>query len=188
MLRRYSNHPFSDMFRIQVIVIFIFELINNILHTGSPLWWILWHLSFQALLTQAWAFFLFVFLGSCCFFFLIIHICIHFSFFPEQIMAIGDGENDVEMLQLASFSVALENGSEKAKSVAKVIGSSNDEDGVAEAIYKYVFWATGCILFIGLKTLDVGLKFIICMYLWWWHENVPSRWDAGKGKDLVIKS
>lgn len=69
MLRRYSNHPFSDMFRIQVIVIFIFELINNILHTGSPLWWILWHLSFQALLTQAWAFFLFVFLGSCCFFF-----------------------------------------------------------------------------------------------------------------------
>ncbi|CAA7410392.1 unnamed protein product [Spirodela intermedia] len=63
----------------------------------------------------------------------------HLNINAEEIMAIGDGENDVEMLQLASFSVALENGSEKAKSVANVIGSSNDKDGVAQAIYKYVF-------------------------------------------------
>ncbi|XP_078428501.1 haloacid dehalogenase-like hydrolase family protein isoform X2 [Wolffia australiana] len=62
----------------------------------------------------------------------------HLNVHPEEIMAIGDGENDVEMLQLASFSVALKNGSEKAKSVADVVGPSNDEDGVAEAIYRYV--------------------------------------------------
>lgn len=54
-------------------------------------------------------------------------------------MAIGDGENDVEMLQLASLGVALANGSEKAKAVANVIGASNDEDGVAKAIYEYAF-------------------------------------------------
>ena len=54
-------------------------------------------------------------------------------------MAIGDGENDVEMLQLASFSVALKNGCEKAKSVAHMVGPTNDEDGVADAIYRYVF-------------------------------------------------
>ncbi|KAG2691911.1 hypothetical protein I3760_08G028000 [Carya illinoinensis] len=56
-----------------------------------------------------------------------------------QVMAIGDGENDVEMLELASLGVALSNGSEKTKAVANVIGDSNDEDGVADAIYRYAF-------------------------------------------------
>lgn len=55
-------------------------------------------------------------------------------------MAIGDGENDIEMLELASFGVALSNGAEKTKAVANVIGLSNDEDGVADAIYQYAFW------------------------------------------------
>jgi hydroxymethylpyrimidine pyrophosphatase-like HAD family hydrolase len=54
-------------------------------------------------------------------------------------MAIGDGENDVEMLQLASLGIALSNGSEKAKDAADVIGVSNDEDGVADAIYRFAF-------------------------------------------------
>ncbi|GER39552.1 haloacid dehalogenase-like hydrolase family protein [Striga asiatica] len=56
-----------------------------------------------------------------------------------QIMAIGDGENDVEMLELASLGIALSNESEKAKAVANVIDISNDEDGVADAIYRYAF-------------------------------------------------
>ncbi|KAM7257191.1 hypothetical protein ACFE04_012932 [Oxalis oulophora] len=55
------------------------------------------------------------------------------------IMAIGDGENDIEMLELASLGIALSNGSEKAKAVANVIGLSNDENGVADAIYRYAF-------------------------------------------------
>jgi hydroxymethylpyrimidine pyrophosphatase-like HAD family hydrolase len=59
--------------------------------------------------------------------------------YDMQIMAIGDGENDVEMLQLASLGVALSNGSKKTKAVANVIGLSNDEDGVADAIYRYAF-------------------------------------------------
>lgn len=56
-----------------------------------------------------------------------------------QIMAIGDGENDIEMLELASWGVAMSNGAEKTKAVADVIGVSNDEDGVADAIYRYAF-------------------------------------------------
>ncbi|XP_043720317.1 endoribonuclease YBEY, chloroplastic-like isoform X2 [Telopea speciosissima] len=63
----------------------------------------------------------------------------HLGVTTKEVMAIGDGENDVEMLELASLGVALSNGSEKAKSVANVIGCSNDEDGVADAIYRYVF-------------------------------------------------
>lgn len=54
-------------------------------------------------------------------------------------MAIGDGENDVEMLELASLGVALSNGVDKAKAAANVIGLSNDEDGAADAIYRYAF-------------------------------------------------
>lgn len=63
----------------------------------------------------------------------------HLGVSPKEIMAIGDGENDVEMLELASLGVAMSNGSEKAKNVANVIGISNDEDGVADAIYRYAF-------------------------------------------------
>lgn len=54
-------------------------------------------------------------------------------------MAIGDGENDIEMLELASLGIALSNGSAKTKAIADVIGLSNDEDGVADAIYRYAF-------------------------------------------------
>ncbi|KAJ4708127.1 haloacid dehalogenase-like hydrolase family protein [Melia azedarach] len=63
----------------------------------------------------------------------------HLGINAKEIMAIGDGENDIEMLELASLGVALSNGAEKTKAVANVIGASNDEDGVADAIYRYAF-------------------------------------------------
>ena len=69
----------------------------------------------------------------------ILDICPIRNLFHLQIMAIGDGENDVEMLELASLGVALSNGAEKTKAVANVIGYSNDEDGAADAIYRYAF-------------------------------------------------
>ncbi|KAM0932560.1 putative sugar-phosphatase [Dioscorea sansibarensis] len=61
----------------------------------------------------------------------------HLDVTAKEIMAIGDGENDFEMLQLASLGIALANGSEKTKAVADAIGATNDEDGVAKAIYQY---------------------------------------------------
>lgn len=63
----------------------------------------------------------------------------HLGVTANEIMAIGDGENDVEMLELASLGIALSNGSEKTKAVANAIGLSNDEDGAADAIYRYAF-------------------------------------------------
>ncbi|CAN1120554.1 Endoribonuclease YBEY, chloroplastic [Linum perenne] len=63
----------------------------------------------------------------------------HLGATAEEIMALGDGENDIEMLKLASLGIALRNGSEKTKAVADIIGISNDEDGVADAIYRYAF-------------------------------------------------
>ncbi|XP_021776420.1 uncharacterized protein LOC110740241 [Chenopodium quinoa] len=63
----------------------------------------------------------------------------HLGVSAEEIMAIGDGENDIEMLKLAKLGIALSNGAEKTKAVADVIGLSNDEHGVADAIYRYAF-------------------------------------------------
>ncbi|CAN0913343.1 Endoribonuclease YBEY, chloroplastic [Linum grandiflorum] len=63
----------------------------------------------------------------------------HLGATAEEIMALGDGENDIEMLELASLGIALRNGSEKTKAAANIIGLSNDEDGVADAIYRYAF-------------------------------------------------
>lgn len=57
---------------------------------------------------------------------------------PEEIMAIGDYNNDIEMLQFAGTSVAMGNADECVRAVAKHVTNSCDEDGVAEAIYKFI--------------------------------------------------
>jgi len=59
----------------------------------------------------------------------------------SQAMALGDGENDIEMLQLVGLSVAMGNANDHVKSFAKVITKTNDEEGVAEAIEKYAIKA-----------------------------------------------
>lgn len=56
---------------------------------------------------------------------------------PENILAIGDGENDIDMVNMAGIGVAMENASDKVKEVAQYITSNNDNDGVAQAIEKY---------------------------------------------------
>ena len=57
---------------------------------------------------------------------------------PENVMGIGDAENDVEMLQAVGFGVAVKNAAEKTKAVAAEVVSSNNDDGVAEAIERFV--------------------------------------------------
>ncbi|MDR1916890.1 MAG: Cof-type HAD-IIB family hydrolase [Synergistaceae bacterium] len=56
----------------------------------------------------------------------------------EAVMAIGDGENDIEMLRLSGIGVAMQNAREIVKETANYIAPTNDEDGVAWAIEKFV--------------------------------------------------
>ncbi|MBC8591464.1 Cof-type HAD-IIB family hydrolase [Wansuia hejianensis] len=56
----------------------------------------------------------------------------------EQIIAIGDNENDLSMIDYAGLGVAMGNGEEIVKSAADMITSTNDEDGVAKVIEKYI--------------------------------------------------
>jgi Cof subfamily protein (haloacid dehalogenase superfamily) len=56
----------------------------------------------------------------------------------ENVLALGDGENDIEMLQMAGIGVAMGNALQQIKDVADHVTSTNDADGVAEAIEKFV--------------------------------------------------
>ncbi|MBY5035089.1 Cof-type HAD-IIB family hydrolase [Streptococcus gallolyticus] len=57
---------------------------------------------------------------------------------PADIMAIGDANNDIEMLEFAGVSVAMGNAGDHIKEIADHITASNNENGVAQAIYHYV--------------------------------------------------
>lgn len=56
----------------------------------------------------------------------------------DEIMAIGDNLNDIEMIRSAGLGVAIGNARQEVKEAADVITTSNQEDGVAQAIEKYV--------------------------------------------------
>lgn len=56
----------------------------------------------------------------------------------DQVMAIGDAENDIEMIQFAGLGVAMGQADDAVKSHAKYVAPSHDEDGVADAIEKFI--------------------------------------------------
>jgi Cof subfamily protein (haloacid dehalogenase superfamily) len=55
----------------------------------------------------------------------------------DEVMAVGDSINDLDMIQYAGWGVAMGNARESVKAVAQAVTLRNDEDGVAEAILKY---------------------------------------------------
>lgn len=63
----------------------------------------------------------------------------HLGLDISEIMAIGDGGNDVDMLREAGLGVAMANASSDAKAAADhVLAYSNDEDGVAKAVWAVI--------------------------------------------------
>jgi len=64
----------------------------------------------------------------------ITHVLRHFGLNPHEVAAIGDGDNDIEMLANAGFSVAMGNASDAAKSYAGYVTRHIDDDGFAYAI------------------------------------------------------
>ncbi|NLM12276.1 MAG: HAD family phosphatase [Epulopiscium sp.] len=56
----------------------------------------------------------------------------------EEILTIGDSENDIEMLSYAGLGIAMDNAAPNVKAVADTITDSCDNEGVAKAIKKYV--------------------------------------------------
>ncbi|MHB1314407.1 MAG: Cof-type HAD-IIB family hydrolase [Christensenellales bacterium] len=56
----------------------------------------------------------------------------------NEIIAIGDGRIDIPMLEKAGLGIAVGNAIEEVKAAADETTCTNDEDGVAQAIEKYI--------------------------------------------------
>ena len=58
----------------------------------------------------------------------------------EQVMAIGDNNNDIEMVEAVGWGVAMGHAVPALKAVARAQTTSNTEEGVAQAIERYALF------------------------------------------------
>lgn len=56
----------------------------------------------------------------------------------SEVIAVGDAQNDEQMLKAAGLKVAMANGSDTVRSIADVIVPDCNSDGVAAAIEQYL--------------------------------------------------
>ncbi len=56
----------------------------------------------------------------------------------EQVMCIGDNENDISMIKYAGMGVAMGNGEDFVKELADYVTDTNNNDGVAKAIERFI--------------------------------------------------
>lgn len=65
-------------------------------------------------------------------------LCKEWNIPVDRLMTFGNAENDVSMLSMTPWSFAVANAVDKAKQAAAHETASNNEDGVAKAVAKYV--------------------------------------------------
>ncbi len=57
----------------------------------------------------------------------------------EEIIAFGDSGNDIDMITAAGTGVAMENGADEVRAAADFVTRSNNENGIAYALEKFIF-------------------------------------------------
>ena len=62
----------------------------------------------------------------------------HWGFSPDEVMTLGDSENDLSMLRFAGASVAMGNGKPNIKEAARYLTTDNNHQGAAKAIYSAI--------------------------------------------------
>lgn len=62
----------------------------------------------------------------------------YYGFSMDDVICMGDSENDISMIESAGLGIVMENGTDITKSVAKFITLSNEDDGVAYAVEKFI--------------------------------------------------
>ena len=62
----------------------------------------------------------------------------HWGFSPDEVMSLGDSENDLSMLRFAGASVAMGNGKPNIKEAARYVTTDNNHQGVAKTIYSAI--------------------------------------------------
>ncbi|AKH64840.1 MULTISPECIES: HAD hydrolase family protein [Photorhabdus] len=62
----------------------------------------------------------------------------HLGITRDKIMCIGDHNNDLAMIEFAAVGVAMGNAEQGVKDIAQFITATNEQDGVAIAINKFL--------------------------------------------------
>lgn len=62
----------------------------------------------------------------------------HFGISQSEMIAVGDGYNDLSMIEYAGLGVAMENAPDAIKEKADFVTLSNDKDGIAHVIHQFV--------------------------------------------------
>lgn len=65
-------------------------------------------------------------------------LCKQLNIDLDHVIAIGDGYNDISLIETAGLGIAMRNACQELKDKAKYITFSNDEDGVSHVIEKFI--------------------------------------------------
>lgn len=65
-------------------------------------------------------------------------VCKREGILMDEVLVAGDGLNDEKMIQQAGIGVAMGNGQEAIKQIADFVTETNENHGVAKAIYKFI--------------------------------------------------
>ena len=65
-------------------------------------------------------------------------LCDFYDIDRNEIISIGDNENDISMIKFAGLGVAMGNAEEVVKNIADYITDTNEDEGVAKVIEKYI--------------------------------------------------
>lgn len=65
-------------------------------------------------------------------------LCKIFNITTEEVISIGDQNNDYEMIKYAGLGVAMGNAVDSLKNIAKYVTDTNDNNGVAKVINKFI--------------------------------------------------
>jgi phosphoglycolate phosphatase (TIGR01487 family) len=61
------------------------------------------------------------------------------GFKPEEIMAVGDSENDMEFLSAVGLKIAVSNANDELKDIADYVAKNAHGDGFKEAVERFIF-------------------------------------------------
>lgn len=66
------------------------------------------------------------------------YLCKELNIDSKQVIAIGDNENDLSMLEFAGLGVAMGNSKDEIKNVSDYVTGTNNDDGVAKVLEKFI--------------------------------------------------
>ena len=67
----------------------------------------------------------------------LLDICNYFHISPQQTMAFGDGQNDLDLIKVTGFGIAMGNAAQNIKDAAYFVTSGSGEAGITHALLHF---------------------------------------------------